>query len=296
MNTWRKHSFPMFTNPFLPFTFEFMQRALFAGIIIGILCAIIGVFLVLRRQSLLGDGLSHITFGGVALGLFLHWQPIITALVCSILSAFAIQKLQTKFKLYGETAVAILFSLGLGLGVILISTGKGANVNIIGVLFGSILAIDTIDVVIIGFLGLAVPLSIFLLYKELLYITFDEQGARASGLPVETLDIFFIILTAITVVLSIKIVGILLVSSLLVLPCAASMQICKSFKQTIIGSIFAAVVSVVLGLLAAYWFNIAPGGSIVMISILLFVASLLIGKMTIKSTNLRRQKGKERVM
>lgn len=259
-------------------SFGFMQRALLGGILVAIICALIGVFLVLRRLSLIGDGLAHITFGGVALGLFLHWNPLITALGFSIASAFAITKLRTQTKLYGETAIAILFSSGLALGVILLSLSKGFNIDLFSFLFGNILAVTFSDLITIFCLGVVVVLSILFFYKEFFAITFDEETALASGIPTEKLNLFFTILTAITVVLSIRIVGILLVSSLIVLPCATSLQIARSFKQTLFLSVALAVLSVIIGLFCAYIFDIAPGGSIVFALILFFLLSICIKK------------------
>ena len=259
-------------------TYDFMQRAFAAGIIVAIICALIGVFLVLRRMSLIGDGLAHITFGGVALGLYFGINPLLSALASSLASGFAIQALKNRAKLYGETAIAILFSAGLAVGVILISLRNGFSVDILSFLFGSILAVSNTDLLIIGALGLLVPCCVLLFYKEFVAITFDEETAKVSGVPVQFLNTLFIVLTAITVVSSLRIMGVLLVSSFLVLPCATSMQLAKSFKRLLLLSVVVAITSVIIGLFTSYTFNIAPGGSIVFISIILFLCSLLIKK------------------
>jgi zinc transport system permease protein len=166
--------------------FGFMQRAFVAGILISVICAAIGVFLVLRRMSLLGDGLAHISFGGIAAGMFFGVYPLVSALVFSVLAAVGIQKLK-RMKVYGDAAIAIFFSFGLAIGVVLVSLSRGFNSDLFSYLFGSILAVSETDILMILVFGLATLSAIVLFYKELFFITFDEESARASGLPVENL-------------------------------------------------------------------------------------------------------------
>ena len=256
------------------FQFVFMQRAFIAGILIAILCAIIGLFIVLRRMALLGDGLAHISFGGIAAGMLFGINNLISALIFSILGAVGIQKLK-KMKVYSDSAIAIFFSFGLALGVILVSLSRGFNADLMSYLFGSILSVSTSDIIIILIAGFAVLLTIFLFYKELFYITFDEVSAKASGIKVERINTLLIILTAIIVVLSMRIVGILLVSSLLVIPASTALMFKRSFKQTIVISTIISVLAVIIGLISAYYLNLAAGGAIVMILILTFFTLLL---------------------
>ncbi|MFZ2455110.1 MAG: metal ABC transporter permease [Candidatus Altiarchaeia archaeon] len=257
--------------------YGFMQRAFIAGILIALLCGVIGLFLVLRRMAMLGDGLSHISFGGVAAGMLFGVNPIISALVFSVIGAFGIQKLKQK-KVYGDSAIAILFSFGLALGVLLISLSRGFNADLYSYLFGSILAVRGQDIIIISILGLGVLSTVFLFYKELFYITFDENSARASGLPVEKLDTLLVVLTSVIVVLSMQIVGILLVSSLIVIPASTALLLFKSFKKTMLGAIVFAIAAVILGLISAFYFNLAAGGAIVMVLVAAFFAALLFRK------------------
>jgi len=254
--------------------YAFMQRAFAAGIIISVLCAAVGLFLVLRRMSLLGDGLAHISFGGIAAGVFFGFYPILSALIFSVAGAFGIQKLK-KMKVYSDAAIAIFFSFGLALGVILISLSHGFNVDLYSYLFGSILVVSLVDITIILAVGLAVLATVFFFYKELFYITFDENSAKASGLPVEKLDTLLVVLTSIVVVLSMRIVGILLVSSLLVIPASIALLICKSFRQTILVSTLISALSVISGLILAFYFDLAAGGAIVMVLIGIFSIVLL---------------------
>lgn len=254
--------------------YGFMQRALVAGIMIAIICSTIGTFIVLKRLSMIGDGLAHIALGGIALGLFFKVYPVIAALIFSVVSALGINSLR-KAKIYGDVAIAIFFSAGLALAVVLLSLAKGFNVDLFSYLFGSILTVNETDLKMVLGLGILTVGAIILFYKELVYLTFDEESAKVSGIPSDILNNALVVLTAITVVASIKIVGILLVSSLLVVPAATSLQISKNFKETILFSIVLSILSVAVGLISSYYFNIATGGAIVLVSIIFFAAILL---------------------
>ncbi|MCX6801985.1 MAG: metal ABC transporter permease [Candidatus Diapherotrites archaeon] len=254
-----------------------MQRAFVAGILIALICATMGIFLVLRRMSLLGDGLAHISFGGIAAGMFFGIYPMVSALAFSVLAAIGIQKLK-QMKVYGDAAIAIFFSFGLAIGVILVSLSHGFNADLFSYLFGSILAVSETDITIIFAVGLATLAILLTFYKELFFMTFDEESARVAGLPVENLNVMLVVLTAIAVVLSMRIVGILLVSSFLVIPASTALLVCKSFKQTIIFSALTGIASVIAGLALAYYFDLAAGGAIVLTLIGFFTSALLYRK------------------
>ncbi|MFA5108496.1 MAG: metal ABC transporter permease [Candidatus Micrarchaeia archaeon] len=256
---------------FLQYTF--MQRAMIGGILIAMLCASIGVFLVLRRMALLGDGLAHISFGGIAAGMFFGIYPLLSALVFAVLSAFGIQKLK-QMKVYSDSAIAILFSFGLALGVVLVSLSHGFGTDLFSYLFGSILAVNEVDILLILTVGIVTLVVLALFYKELFYITFDEESARASGIAVERFNSMFLVLTAIAVVLSMRIIGILLVSSFMVIPASIALLICKNFRQTIIVSMLFSIASVIVGLVLAYYFDLAAGGAIVLVLVATFAATL----------------------
>ncbi|MCZ7358307.1 MAG: metal ABC transporter permease [Candidatus Methanoperedens sp.] len=251
------------------FQYGFMQRALVAGIMIAIVCSVIGTFIVLKRLSMIGDGLSHIALGGVALGMLLNVYPVFTALVFSVLSAVGINTLR-RAKIYGDVAIAIFFSAGLAVAVVLLSLAKGFNTDLFTYLFGSILTVNETDLMVMLVLGIFTTGAVIMFYKELFYITFDEASAKASGLPVEKLNTLLVVLTAITVVVSLKIVGILLVSSLLVVPVATSLQVSRNFRETIFGSMVFAIFSVIAGLTVSFYFNLAAGGAIVLTSVIVF--------------------------
>lgn len=255
--------------------YGFMQRALIAGLLVAVTCSIIGVFLILRRLSLIGDGLAHLSFGGVALGILLGVYPPLAALILAVLGALGISALRKRVQ--GDIALGIIFSLGLSLGVVFISlSSKGFGMDLFSYLFGSILSVTEKDVLLMGLLSLIVISFTVLFYKELFYITFDEESAKAGGIPVGLINTLLLVLTAVTIVASMRVVGILLVSSFIIVPAAASMQISGSFKKTIIYSIIFSVIAVFMGLLASYYLNIATGGAIVLSSILLFFIVSLI--------------------
>lgn len=253
------------------FQFAFMQRALITGTAVAIICSVIGLFLVLRRQSLFGDAMSHVAFGGIALGIFLNLYPIWTAFIVSGLAALGITKLKESTKIPSDSAIAILLSSGLALGVVLISLSQGFSLDLFSFLFGSILLVGFQDEITVLALSIAIISIICLLYKKLMYITFNEEQAKVSGLDVSKLNYLFIILAGITVITSIRLVGVLLISSLLVIPNITAMMFGRGFKKTAIISTIIAVCSVEVGIIFSYIWNIAPGGTIVIVSIIIFL-------------------------
>lgn len=252
------------------FIYGFLQRALLAGIFIAIACALLGVFLILRRDSMIGHGLAHIAFAGVALGLFLKIIPLGVALVIAVVTALGIMKVKEKAGLYGDTAIAIFSSMGLAVGIVLATLAQSFNVDLFGYLFGDILAIETSEVWLSVALAAVVVFVVILHYHKFMYMTFDHEAAKASGIKVGRLDVLLTVLTAVTVVLGMKVVGILLVSALVVIPAAAGLQLASNFKQAIILSSFIAVASVLLGLVVAYLLDLPASGAIVILSFLFF--------------------------
>ncbi len=253
----------------------FVQRALVAGIAIAVICSAVGIFLVLRRQSLFGDALSHMAFGGIAAGLIANVYPLWVAFAVSVLGALGVTKLRQSTKIPPDAAVAVLLSSGLALGVVLVSLDEGGlSVNLFSFLFGSILLVSNEDIVTILLITAGVLASIAVLYRKLLYISFDEEQARVSGLQVSRLSYLFIVIASITVIASIRLVGILLISSLIVIPSISAMMLGKGFKKTMLISISISVFSVVTGIIVSYAINAAPGGTIVLITIAVFLAIL----------------------
>jgi zinc transport system permease protein len=252
------------------FSYGFLQRALLAGIFVAIACAILGLFLLLRRDAMIGHGLAHVTFGGVALGLFLNIFPLAVALVVAILASWAIMKLKEKAGLHGDTAVGIFSSVGLALGIALATLAQRFNVDLLSYLFGDILAIEPLEVWLSTGLAAAIVIIILVNYHKLMYLTFDREAARASGIKTQRFDLLLTMLTSITVVLGMKVVGILLVTALLVIPAAAGLQFAASFKQALWISSVVAFFSVLLGLIAAFILNLPASATIVLLSFVFF--------------------------
>jgi zinc transport system permease protein len=255
--------------------YGFMQRALLSGIIIGILCPLIGIFLVLRRMSLIGDSLSHVALAGVAAGLLAGIYPLGMALLFSTIAALGVEKLRKNYSHYAELSIAIILSASIGLAIVLISLAKSINMDLFGYLFGSITTVLPKDLWLISGVGVFIIFFIKIFYKELFYIAFDEESARISGIPVTGINLFFTLIVAATVTLSMRIVGILLVSSLMIVPVATSLQVAKSFRQATIFSVIFAELSVVLGIIISYYLELASGGTIVLLSV--FILFIVIG-------------------
>ena len=257
-------------------SFGFMQNAIISGIAISLICSTVGLFLVLRKYSLFGDALAHSAFGGVALGLFLGFYPLWAAYAVSILSALGLTKIRQKFDISGDAIVAILLSSGIAVGIVLISLSGGFSIDIFSFLFGSVLLVSTENVIMI--LGLCAVILIILItgYKKFMYITFSEEQAQISGIPVQKLNYLLIAIAGITVVTSMQLVGVLLVSALFVIPNVTAMMFKRSFKQTIILSMSFSVFSTVAGIMISYPLDIAPSGMVVLLAIMLFIGSLII--------------------
>ncbi|MCG0239166.1 MAG: metal ABC transporter permease [Firmicutes bacterium] len=256
------------------FQFGFMNRALLAGAMVGLICPVVGLFLVLRRLSLIGDTLAHVSLAGVATGLVLKVYPVVTGLLFALAAGLGIEKLREQYRRYGELAVAITLSSAAALSVILLSLGNAMNVDLFAYLFGSIMGVTVYDLWLIGGVGLGVLLLAALLFKELFFITFDEELAQASGLPVRGLNVLYTLLTAVTVAVAMRVVGVLLVSSLLVLPAAASLQVARSFRGALALAVLFGEVSVLVGLVSAYYLDLAPGGTVVLTAVLLLLGVL----------------------
>jgi ABC-type Mn2+/Zn2+ transport system permease subunit len=256
--------------------YQFMQRALLAGILIGIVCAVIGTYVVLKGLSFIGAGIAHASFGGVALGFILNINPVLTAVFFCLGTAWGIGLVARRGRIREDTAVGIFFASTMALGVLIIGLMKVYNVELWGYLFGDILALSAPDVRIVAGLSAAVLLLVGMFFKELLFVTFDAEMAAVTGVPAARIYFLLISLIALTVVLSIKTVGIVLVSALLVTPAAAAYQLTESFRRMMVLSVVIGVGSTVGGLLLSYRLNTASGATIVLLSTLAFFASLLI--------------------
>lgn len=269
----------------------FVQRALVTGIAVAVICSVVGIFLVLRRQSLFGDALAHMAFGGIAIGAISGVYPLWAAFAFSILGALGITKLKQSTRIPPETAVAILLSSGLALGVVLYGV-FGFSTSLESILFGSILLVSNQDTAMILLVAAGVLAVMAALYRKLVYMAFDEEQARVSGLQVSKLNYLFMIVASITVVASIRLVGILLISSLIVIPSISAMMLGKGFKKTVLISMAMSVFSVVTGIIVSYAADIPPGGTIVLVTIAVFLAILgwkSVRKVRLQETLVTRQ-------
>jgi zinc transport system permease protein len=271
------------------FHYEFLQNAFLTGILIGILAPLLGVFIVVRRLSLIADALSHVTLAGIAASLLIErnfpvmagLNPLYMGMVFSVGGSLFIEKLRGVYKHYQELAIPIILSSGIGLGVIFISLANGFNTDLFSYLFGSVSAVSRTDLWVILIISILVILVIIFLYKELFLLSFDEEHAKASGIAAKSIHFIFIIMVALVIAASMRIVGILLVSSLMTLPVAASIRLAKGFKQTIFLSVLFGEISVLGGLFIAYYLDLAPGGTIVMLAVLILVLAIFYKKIMI---------------
>lgn len=256
------------------FKYAFMQRAFIVGIMLAIIIPCIGVVVVLKRLSMIGDALSHTSLAGIAGGLLLGINPIIGAIFVSIISALSIEYIRKKMPEYAEMSIAIIMSAGIGIAGILSGFVKN-SASFDSFLFGSIVAISKFEVYMIVAISMVVLLTFILLYKELFFVSMDEKAARLAGIPVNTVNFIFTILTAITVSIAARTIGALIVSSMVVVPVSIGMQIGKSYKQTVIYSIIAAIISMIAGLFISYYGEIKPGGTIVLMGIILLIIVII---------------------
>jgi zinc transport system permease protein len=258
------------------FHYGFLIRGFEAGVIVALIAPLIGIFLVLRRYSLIADTLAHVSLAGVALGLLFGINPLLTAIISTVGSSVVIENLRLSKKIYGESALSIFLSGSLALAIVLIGLTHGFTVDIFNYLFGSLVTVRQSDVYVISLLGIIVLITITLLYKEFVYLSFDEESAKVSGLPTNMLNILLITLAALTVSVSIPIVGVLLISALIVIPVVTALQFKKSFLQTIFIAEIFSVSSVCIGIMSSFYLNISTGGTIVIVSIFFFLISLMV--------------------
>jgi len=257
--------------------YAFMQRALLGGVMVGVITAVIGVFVVLRGMSFMGTGIAHASFGGVALGLLIGVDPVLAALAFCLAVAWGIGAVTRRGALKEDTAIGIFFAATMALGALLMGLRQGYNVDLFAYLFGSVLAISTGDLYWILGVGALALLTVYLLYKEFVFIAFDPEAARVAGLPEPALYYLLLTLVAVTVVVALKVVGIVLVSALLVTPAAAAYRLSETVAGMMAWAVALSVTSVVVGLLLAYGLNTASGATIVLTATAFFGLALWFG-------------------
>ena len=261
-----------------PFDREYMQLALLAGGVVGACAPLIGTFLVQRRMSLLGDGIGHLAFAGVAAGLLIGVWPVWAALLVAVIGALGIEHLRSRGRASGDLALALFFYSGIAAGVVLVGLSDSFDAGLLSYLFGGILTVEPADVWVVVGLGAVIVATVLTSGRALFAIVLDEESARVSGLPVNALNALLAVLTAATVVAAMRVVGILLVAAMMVLPVATAQLLTRSFKGTLRLSAAIGVGAVVVGLTAARAWGLAPGGTIVLATAAAFaVVSILLG-------------------
>jgi zinc transport system permease protein len=256
---------------------DFMRLAFAAGAIVGVLAPAIGFFLVQRRMSLIGDGIGHAAFAGVAAGYLLGISPVATALVAAVVAAVSVEWLRSRHRAAGDQALALIFYTGIAGGVVLVSAAGALDANLFAFLFGSILTVTTSDLALVASLGVAGLAVVGVFYRGLVAVSIDPEGSRVSGLPVGALNVLLAALAGVTIAVSMRVVGILLIAALMVLPVVAAGRIAWSIRSTILLSMGLGLLSVLAGLTVSYYGDVAPGGAIVLFAAALALAALLAG-------------------
>lgn len=261
------------------FQYDFMRRAFIAAVLIAVIAPCIGMIIVLKRISAVGEAAGHSALAGIAFGLLVGWDPLLGAVLFSLLAVGSIEFLRKRFHHYTDLAPMIVLSAGIGLTAVLSGLIKSGGTSLNSFMFGSIVAISDLELWMTVILSVIVAITSIILYKELFYITFDEEGAQIAGVPVRIVNLIFTILTALTVAAASRTVGALMVVSLLVLPVACAITIGKSYKGTFLWSILFAELFTVGGLILSYLLDLRPGGTIVLLGVaVLIIVMLFFGK------------------
>jgi len=270
--------------------YDFMRFSFLSGLIVGLIAPLIGTFIVIRRLSLIADALSHVTLGGITFGVYISSltgatiNPLLTGIMFSVAGALGIERLRTVYKHYQELAIPIIMSLGIALSVLFLSLADGFDQDLFGYLFGRISAVSISDLILIAVIGIVVLLFIYLFYKEMLLVSFDEEYANVMNIS-RWIHFMFIIVVALVISASMRIVGILLVSALMTLPVAAAMRVTSSFRQLMIVSVILGEASVIAGLFLSFYLNISPGGTIVLVSILILLVTILLDRIGVNKND-----------
>ena len=252
--------------------YAFMQNALLVSVLISLMCPMIGMFLVLRRYSMIGDTLAHASLAGVAVGLLVKVNPIISAFAVTSVFAVLIEILRQRFRRYAELILVIILSLSVGIAITIISSGM-VHTNVEAFLFGSILTVTPDDVLaVLCVVSLA---AVYLLYPQLVMLAFDEDGAKIAGVKTRLINYIFALLVAAMVAVSIRVVGILVISSLIALPVAAALQLGKGFKVTMLAAMVLSFIAIITGLVTSYWLGAAPGGVTALVSVALLLLIII---------------------
>jgi zinc transport system permease protein len=283
----------IFGDMYLLLGMSFFQRALIGGCVISMICAVIGLFVVLRKESMIGDSAAHISFGGIAVGLLLGIEPLLVAVIMSIAAVFGMNYMKKKKIAQADSAMAVMMALGFSVGLIAIGLSNGFSIAIMDYLFGSILTISNSDLMLIAVLGVSVLFIIFMLLKEYIAMTFDEVSSKLNGIPVNLLSMVFNVLMAVTVVLSIKIVGVILVMALMVIPSLAALQLSLSFKRTLIVGIAFGIISTFIGIMFSSVIDLPAAGVIVFTDVAILMLLVVYKRLGNSSEDLKTSQEKQ---
>ncbi len=259
------------------FSYTFLIRALVVGLLISLCAALLGVSLVLKRYAMIGDGLSHVGFGALALAAVMNWAPLAVAVPVVIIAAFFLLRISESRKLKGDSAIALISTSSLAIGVMAVSLTSGMNTAVNNFLFGSILAMSDADVVLSVGLSVVVLILFLLCYSRIFAVTFDESFARATGIHTGAYNVLIAVLTAVTIVLGMRMMGALLISALIIFPALSAMRVCKSFKSVIILAACISVFCFLVGLLVSYLFNTPTGATVVIADLVVFLLCCVAG-------------------
>jgi len=257
------------------FQYEFMRNALIAGVLASIACGVVGVFIIVKRIVFISGGISHAAFGGIGLAYLVGMDPILGALLFTLLSALGMGIISKRTRQHEDTLIGILWAMGMALGVIFIGLSPGYAPDLFSYLFGNILTVPHSDIIVMLILDVVIVSIVFLLYKEFLALSFDEEFATVTGVPTSYLYLVLLSIIALTVVILIRVVGIILVIALLTIPSAISGQFTYSLKRMILLSIIIGAFSILSGLYLSYLLDLASGATIVLVSGTLFLVSSL---------------------
>lgn len=257
------------------FTYSFFQNAILVSLLIAVLCPLIGIFLVLRRYAMFGDTLAHTSLAGVAGGLLVHVNPVLGAFVFTAFSGALIEFLRAYFRRYTELILSVVLAMGVGLALTIISSGS-LKANAGSFLFGSVLTVTLADVWVALGLGVAAVVALVVLYDRLIYVTFDEDAARLAGVPVKWINYAFSVLVAAAIAISIRMVGVLVIGSLIALPAATAIQLNRGFRTTLIWSVLFSVFNLLAGLFLSYALDVAPGGFTALLSAVTLLVVLVV--------------------
>lgn len=260
--------------------YDFILKALLVGSLVAVSCSLLGLFLILRRFSMIGDGLAHVSFASIALALLLSASPLLVSIPLVALASVLILKLNEKTKIYGDAAIGLVSSLAVAIGVLIASVSKGFNADLLSYLFGSILVIGNAEIIVSIVLSVSIILIVIILYNYLFAVTYDQDFASVIGIRAKTVNYLIAVLTAVTIAIGIRVVGTMLISSMIIFPTVSAMQLTKGFKTTILVSAVISVFCVIAGIFTSFVFNLPTGAVIVVLNAAVFILCILYGRIT----------------